>query len=109
MTLSLSRSSIGCYIRRYSAAYRCFLCLFACLLGRGVSTRGFPLSTQPAGNKTLTQPKAIAADTSRQQTRFHWILPPASVYSVPSHTTLQHMPAHASIAQHDLRDVLASL
>jgi hypothetical protein len=32
------------------------------------------------------------------------------VYSVPSHTTtnLQHMPAHASIAQHALSYALAS-
>jgi hypothetical protein len=71
-------------------------------------------ATAGRGHNTfsLTQAKAIAADTSRllpaQTRRFHWTLPPTSVYSVPSHPwilyylplTLQHMPAHASIAQH---------
>lgn len=110
---SVSRSSISCYIYaaillptssvcspRLPAWWRCFN---ARLL---LSTQhGRPRAT------TLTQAKAIAPIRAvANAPTDHCLLPPASVYSVPSHTTtnLQHMPAHASITQHALSYALAS-
>jgi hypothetical protein len=83
-----SCSSIGCYIRCYSAACRCFLYLFACLVEvfqRAAPSQHSALSArQAAGNNSLTQAKAIAADTSRRllRRRFHWTLDTASYQRV---------------------------
>jgi hypothetical protein len=95
---TLSRSSIG--YRLYTLLFCClslfplFACLPAwwrCFNARLPSHHHY----SARGHNTLTQAKAIAADTSRQQTLV--------VYSVPSHTyvlticsTCQHMSASLS-------------
>ena len=99
--LQIYCSSIGC-IPIY-AAILLPTCVSSICMPGSVSTRGSsPQPAQPAlstpgrGHDTLTQAKAIAADTSRSLLRRRLAptghCPPTSVDSVPSHTLQQHTP-----------------